>query len=181
MKLFSILAATSLMTAATVSGAGAAITVTSAKIAAGVLTVSGTTTAGTAVKLDGLYTAPRTRNLFAYSIPYHPGDCIIDLTTVGASAPMMQAVVADCGPRGVLPKGAWVSTKVYALDNLVIRAGSTWRAKQSRSSWKSARQSREQCLLGEIRRQGCAGPARCSGCDRPTGCNGYRRRSGPAG
>jgi hypothetical protein len=132
MNIFRLLATASLFMAASFSTATAAITVTNAKIAAGVMTVSGTSTTGTHVSLDGLFTEPvGAGGAFSFSVPYHAEDCIVRLTSVGApTVSARNAVVADCGPRGVIPRGAWLSTTAYVLNNLVTHAGSTWRAKQ---------------------------------------------------
>jgi len=104
------IAAVSLLTATKI--AIAAIAVTEAKIENGRLTVKGTGPAGTYVKLDSLAAVPinaRTRE-WAYDIVYHPGDCIVELKLIGATAPEVKAVVALCGPRGLRPRGAWSAT-----------------------------------------------------------------------
>ena len=55
LKLFGLLATTSLVAGVFVSDASAAITVAQAKIAAGVLTVTGTSNTGVGVTVDGQF------------------------------------------------------------------------------------------------------------------------------
>ncbi len=55
LKLFGLLATTSMVVGAIATDASAAITITEAKISAGLLTVSGVSTTGTAVTLDGQF------------------------------------------------------------------------------------------------------------------------------
>src|SRR4051812_43603298 len=79
----------------------AAITVLSAKIEAGRLKVTGSSPTGTSVKLDTVFSAPiNSARTFSFSLLYLPPDCIVDLTLVGAVAPLKRALVANCGPQG---------------------------------------------------------------------------------
>ena len=112
------------------SGALADIVVTDAKIDKGILKVTGTSSTGTQVQLDDLAPVPisATGRKWNYSVVYHPEDCIVDLKVIGAAAPDVQAVIALCGPRGVLPRGAWSATTFYIEDDLVTSGGSSWRA-----------------------------------------------------
>jgi hypothetical protein len=123
------------------SGADAAdISVTDAKIAGGKLVVTGTTAApNTWVRLDGQTAAEfnvksGADRSFAFGLVYHPGDCIVDLqklvspNTLGAAA---RALVADCGPAGVSPRGAWNARAAYVQNDLVTYRGSTWRARRN--------------------------------------------------
>jgi hypothetical protein len=119
------------------------IVITDAKIAGGQLVIAGTTTApGTWVRLDGQTDAgfnvkSDAGGAFAFGIVYHPGDCIVDLqrlvspTTLGTST---AALVANCGPAGVSPRGAWVKTADYVRNDLVTNLGSTWRARRSNTN-----------------------------------------------
>ena len=112
------------------SGALANIVVTDAKIDKGILKVTGTSSTGTQVQLDDLAPVPisATGRKWNYSVVYHPEDCIVDLKVIGAAAPDVQAVIALCGPRGVIPRGAWSATTFYIEDDLVTSGGSSWRA-----------------------------------------------------
>ena len=117
--------------------------VTDAKIAGGKLVVTGTTAApNTWVRLDGQ--TARDFNVksgadgaFAFGVVYHPGDCIVDLqrlispTALGATT---AALVADCGPAGVSPRGAWTATTAYVANDLVTYLGSTWRARRGNAN-----------------------------------------------
>jgi hypothetical protein len=136
-----LLAAIALLPAASVLAAD--VTITDAKIAGGKLAVTGTTAApNTWVRLDGQ--TARDFNVksggdgaFAFGIVYHPGDCIVDLqrlispTALGAAT---AALVADCGPAGVSPRGAWNSTTAYVANDLVTYLGSTWRARRGNAN-----------------------------------------------
>ena len=124
------------------SAHAADITVTDAKVAAGRLIITGKTTApSTWVRLDGqigsqFNVKSDTEGAFAFAIVYHPGDCIVDLqkllspTRLGAATP---ALVADCGPAGVSPRGPWSSAATYVTNDLVTYQGSTWRARRESS------------------------------------------------
>lgn len=129
----------SALATATVASA-ADVTVTDAKISGGKLVVTGSTaTPSTWVRLDGQVDSDFNQksgadSSFAFSIVYHPGDCVVDLqklvspTTLGAST---QALVADCGPAGVTPRGAWNQSASYVANDLATYQGSTWRARRA--------------------------------------------------
>jgi hypothetical protein len=63
---------------------------------------------------------------FKFQLVYLPSNCIVQLK-VGVV--VKSAVVTDCGPRGLNPRGAWRSTLHYLTNDLVTLAGSTWGAK----------------------------------------------------
>ena len=119
------------------------ITITNAKIQAGKLVVAGTTTSGKMkVRLEGQTGATfnvvsnATTRAFAFSIVYHPSDCVVILQKVNANntlGPAVAAVVADCGPRGLFPRGAWGPNNAYLTNDVVTSMGSTWRAKRENS------------------------------------------------
>ena len=124
-------------------GHAADLTVTSAKIEAGRLVITGTTASSRMrVRLDGQTAAPfnvmsSLQRTFAFSLVYHPGDCVValqKLTPPSTLGPAVRAVVADCGPRGLLPRGTWNGTIAYAVDDIVVLDGSSWRAKVSNSN-----------------------------------------------
>ena len=128
-----------------ITGAGHAadITVTSAKLQAGRLVITGTTVSpGMRVRLDGQAAAPfnvmsTLQKAFTFSLVYHPGDCVValqKLTPPSTLGPAVSAVVSDCGPRGLLPRGIWNGTTPYAVDDLVVLDGSSWRAKVNNSN-----------------------------------------------
>ncbi len=188
LKLFGLLATTSLITAAFIADASAAITVTEAKIAAGQLTVSGTST-GTQITLDGKFPTAISGGNFTINQIYHPEDCIVHLKSNDLS--VKNAVVADCGPRGVIPRGPWASGKTYKLDNIVTHNGSTWRAKQasipvntipgasgSGIYWALFAKKGADGALGPA---GVAGPTGATGAAGPTGATGGAGAAGPTG
>ena len=131
MKLFQTLATTALIAVASVTAASAGIIVTDARIAAGKLVITGTSSNGTSIKLNSLYSAPinATTRAFKFSLVYLPANCIGTLAVVGAAAPTVNAVIASCGPKGLIAKGAWLSTVTYPVDSVVTYNGSAWRAK----------------------------------------------------
>src|SRR5690242_6451130 len=103
-----VVAGAAILACTTSLPAFAGIIVTDAKIASGKLTVTGTNSkASTVVTLDGKYNAMSSATkVFTFNLVYHPDDCVIELMEAGLVAPV-RAVVANCGPRGVNPKGAW--------------------------------------------------------------------------
>ena len=127
----------------TASALAADVTITDAKIAGGKLVVAGATAApNTWVRLDGQ--TARDFNVksggdgaFAFGIVYHPGDCIVGIqrlispTALGATT---AALVADCGPAGLSPRGAWNPTTAYVANDLVTYLGSTWRARRGNAN-----------------------------------------------
>src|SRR3954466_11475670 len=91
------------------------VVITNAQITAGKLVVTGKTALpNTHVRLDGQTAAAFNvtsagNRAFKFSLVYLPSDCIVGVqpikppSTVGEAA---NAVVADCGARGVSPRGA---------------------------------------------------------------------------
>ena len=110
--------------------ASSGLIVKDAKIEQGRLKVWGTSYKGSSVKLDGIYVAQISGDTFSFNIVYLPSDCIIDLTLIGATG-TAKAVVANCGPRGVNPRGAWSNSTTYVENDLVTAEGSSWRAKHN--------------------------------------------------
>ena len=94
------------------------LAVTNAKIEAGKLIVSGTTTsAGQQVTLDGQFNATSNASkVFTFNLTnYHPSTCIVKLK---AGAETKTAVVANCGPEG--PAG--VAKRAVASATLRLSA-----------------------------------------------------------
>ena len=125
------------------SAQAADLSVSDARIEAGKLVITGTSaTPNMRVRLDGQSGAgfnvtSTATGEFNFSLVYLPSDCIVTLqkltlpSTLGAPA---HAVVSDCGPRGVSPRGAWGATSTYLTNDLVTYQGSTWRAKRESSN-----------------------------------------------
>ena len=122
------------------AAAKAAVSVTDAKIENARLVIAGAATSGAQVRLDGLEAAAFNvkagiDGAFSFSLVYHPGDCVVTVETlippyltVGNSA---DGLVANCGPAGVTPRGEWARSAGYAVNDLVLHDGSTWRAKRN--------------------------------------------------
>jgi hypothetical protein len=170
-----------ILPSAGVAVAAVDITVLEAKIAAGKLLVEGRTAPGAWVRLDGQTGSPfnvksDAEGAFAFSIVYHPGDCIVDLqklltpATLGAAT---AALVADCGPAGVSPRGPWSSAATYITNDLVTYQGSTWRARRESSHAAPA--------AGPWWELFAAGGIAASGATAPGDVHAYDVPSGPAG
>jgi hypothetical protein len=162
--------------------ARADITVTTANITAGKLVVTGTSPTGTAVQLDKLTAAPidAVTRAFSYNVVYHPGDCIVDLKLIGATAPTVKAVVALCGPWGLRARGAWGSAATYLQNDLVTYLGSTWRAK-STSFNKIPGATGNAAYWEKFAAKGSRGPTGVTGLQGPAGPGGPQGLDGPAG
>jgi hypothetical protein len=118
---------------ATSAADAATVTVTDAIVRNGTLTVSGKTPqANQKVTLDDQFTTKSNgQREFTFALSdYLPPDCIVDVKADGAIG---SGVVANCGPRGVSPRGAWKRGNDYLADDLVTFAGSSWRAKVANS------------------------------------------------
>jgi hypothetical protein len=96
----------------------------------------------------------------------------------------VRAVVADCGPRGVNPKGAWSPVATYAIDDVVISLGSSWRAKAANLNkppssypgvWEKFASKGDQGTTGPTGSSGPVGP------QGPAGTTGPQGTTGPAG
>ncbi len=117
----------------TATPANAAITVTSATMNSGKLIVSGTASVGSQITLDSKYTRTISSDKkFSFSIEdYHPDDCVIRLKTNFSHDPVVTAVIAMCGERGLNPRGVYAAANSYKEDDLVTHQGSSWIAKKS--------------------------------------------------
>ena len=162
--------------------ADAAITVTEAQIVAGKLVVKGTSSTGTAVKLDNLTAAAinSATRVFSYNVVYHPGDCVVDLVVVGATAPAVKAVVASCGPWGLRARGGWGSAATYYANDLVTYLGSSWRAKAT-SLNKIPGATGNGAYWEKFAAKGAKGATGATGLQGPTGSAGLTGPQGPVG
>ncbi len=169
--------------------ASSGLVVKVAKIEQGRLKVWGTSYKGSSVKLDGIYTAQISGDTFSFNIVYLPSDCIIDLTLIGATG-TAKAVVANCGPRGVNPKGAWSNSTTYVENDLVTAEGSSWRAKHNDTAnlnrqpssnptfWEKFAAKGKDGVDGEDGADGAMGPQGPAG---PAGPQGPAGDAGPQG
>jgi hypothetical protein len=177
-----LLAIISIACSRSVEAAG--ITITDAKIQSGRLIVTGTTPgANQQVKLDSRFTViSNASEAFAFSIAnYLPSDCIVDLVSGTATG---VGVVANCGARGLSPRGTWGTNLRYLLDDVVTYQGSSWRAKRtnlnkppatSTSDWEKF------VAKGDIGQPGAAGAVGPTGATGPAGTAGPTGAAGPTG
>lgn len=113
------------------------IIIRDARIAGGRLQISGRAPAPYArLRLDGK-SAPafnvvaRGDRSFALSAVYLPKDCIVSLQRVlptGALGPVSEAVVANCAPVALTPRGNWAGATAYERLDLVSYQGASWLA-----------------------------------------------------
>jgi hypothetical protein len=163
----------------------AATTVTDAKIANGKLVITGTSKgANSTLRLDGQFTAKSSATRqFTFDVVYHPTDCTVELTEAGSAAPT-RAVVANCGVRGLNPKGEWQATTTYVADDIVTSLGSSWRAKKrsvNRSPSANPAVWEKFTAKGDQGTAGPAGPTGARGLQGPAGPQGQTGATGPAG
>lgn len=176
---------------ATISAARADVTVTSAEITGGQLVVKGTSDPGTTVKLDDQFSGKaKADGTFTIKAIYLPADCIVSLTVSKATSPAVDAVVANCGPRGINPRDLWLSGKTYVADDVVLYQGSAWRALPNvdRNKNKSPAGNPAFWTLfvqaganGATGAQGPAGPQGATGADGAQGMTGATGPQGPQG
>jgi hypothetical protein len=157
------------------------ITVTDAKIAAGKLVVTGTSTkANSTVTVDGQFTATsNAAKSFTFNLLYHPDDCMVEVAE-GSAAPL-RAVVANCGARGVNPRGAWSATTKYLADDIVTSLGSSWRAKRDNLNRAPSSYPAFWEQFAAKGDQGAAGPGGAPGSQGATGATGPQGPAGPTG
>jgi hypothetical protein len=150
------------------------IAVTDAKIAGGMLVVTGTTAkAHTKLTLDGQFNATsNAAKTFSFNLVYLPAGCIVELTDAASAGTPTQAVIADCGPHGVNPMGAWSAATNYATDDLVTSLGSSWRAMKDNvnkspsanpASWEKFAAKGDTGATGQAGASGPQGPAGAAG------------------
>jgi len=176
------------------------VLVTSAKIEAGRLVITGTTTTrGMRVRLDGQTAAAfnvmsnATSRAFAFNVVYHPGDCIValqKLTLPSALGVATYAVVTGCGPRSLVPRGAWAATTSYQTNDLVTSLGSSWIAKNNNLNkfpttnpayWGKFASKGDTGAAGATGAQGPKGLTGSPGPQGATGPQGLQGQQGPAG
>ncbi len=166
----------------------AAITANTATITAGKLQVSGTSTLGATITLDGKFPVSITAGAFSFSVSnYHPDDCVVDLRTNSfPTDPQVSAVIANCGLRGVTPRGLWKATTAFKRDDVVTYKGSLWRAKKAVAASTvgstpglDAKKYWEKTV--SIGARGAVGPAGSQGAAGPQGATGSAGPQGPQG
>lgn len=179
----------------------ASLLITDARIEKGALVVTGKAPQPRqTLTLDGRFTETSAANRdFEFSlVEYHPSDCIV---RVAAGKVEATAVVANCGEKGVSPRGAWKANAEYLEDDLVVFQGSTWRARKRNEGKKPSEgvnwelfaakgdagesgprgRDGEEGPRGPAGPQGDAGPRGARGADGPEGSKGVAGPTGPAG
>jgi hypothetical protein len=162
-------------TLSVVTAHAAEIAITAAEVNKGLLIVSGKTPSpNQQIRLDDQITAVSNGSrAFKFELSdYLPPDCIVELQAGGKTA---NAVVANCGPRGVSPRGAWKSNEDYLANDLVSLQGSTWRAIAANKSRRPDTHPKQWELFAS---KGNAGPEGPAG---PKGAKGATGDTGPAG
>jgi hypothetical protein len=163
--------------------AEAKLTIAEAKIEGGRLIVTGTATRSTQeITLDGRFTTATTPGLnsFGFRLAYHPIDCIVEVT---AGRDRAVAVVANCGPAGVWPRGRWSSSAEYLKNDLVLFEGSTWRARTANQNEQPGESPVWQrfAARGHTGATGPRGPTGATGPQGPVGPEGAEGPQGPPG
>jgi len=171
-----------LVTAVSALGVGSAfaagVTVTDAKVQAGKLIVTGQTpNASQSVTLDSRFTVTSAANkVFSFALTnYLPSDCIVDLK---AGTSTGSGVVANCGARGLAPRGAWVVSATYLANDLVTYQGSSWRAKHTSTNKPPATNI---AYWEKFASKGATGAQGLTGVPGPTGAQGPQGPTGPQG
>jgi hypothetical protein len=180
-----LLATTALLTFTSAGVSLADIIVQDAQVSAGRLKITGSSLTGTKVVLDDIYSASinAVTRQFAFDVLYRPGNCISLLRLVGATAPLKQFLIANCGP-GVTAKGNWLSTKVYSPNDLVTSNGSAWRAKTRVPAGNDAISGgywEEFAAKGSDGAKGETGPQGAKGDTGPQGAQGAKGDTGEIG
>ncbi len=127
--------------AAMAMAAGPDVLVTDAKIEAGKLVITGkTAVAGTRVRLDGRsqadFNAVSGRDrAFRFDLVYLPKDCIVSLQKVQGSqlGTATDALIANCSPSAITPRGAWNEKTSYEGLDLVSHDDASWLAIRDRA------------------------------------------------
>lgn len=167
----------------------AGVVIATAKIDQGLLLINGTSSFGTQVQMDlfdPVPIDPGTRQ-FSMSVVYVPADCIVDLQITGGVTIQSSAVVANCSPANLIPRGAWDVTKTYFLNDLVVFSGSTYRAinpgpllnkatPPGGTNWQNYWQ-----LFVSKGANGLAGANGADGAQGPAGADGAVGAQGPVG
>src|SRR5262249_50804527 len=147
-------------------------------VAGGLLQITGVTPQpNQTVTLDSQFTVQSDVNHnFTFSLnDYLPTDCII---TVTAGLQTKTGVVANCGPRGISPRGNWNTTDNYLVDDVVVSNGSAWRAIAANVNASPATNPASWEIFVS---KGDAGPTGPKGADGATGPQGPQGATGPQG
>jgi len=156
----------------------AGLTVKVATISAGRLVILGTArTPGALVKIDGttLSAVADAQKVFRFDVNYRTPDCRL---TLGTHAGKVSILIGECGPMGVVPRGAWVSNRSYVPNDLVYDGGSTYRALRSNANRRPVTSVADWQMFAS---HGAAGPAGPKGQAGAQGVQGVAGAAGPQG
>jgi hypothetical protein len=178
-----IFAVVALLASGQLDGAEARLTIADARIEGGRLVVTGTATRATQdITLDGRFTTSATpgTNGYKFRLAYHPSDCMVE---VRAGRDRAVAVVANCGPAGVSPRGRWSPSAEYLRNDLVLFEGSTWRARSANQNEPPGESAAWQLFAarGQTGATGQRGPIGATGPEGPPGPSGLEGAEGPPG
>jgi len=167
--------------------AAAPIAITDAKVATGLLTVTGRTLhANTPVTLDSRFnTRSDATGNFTFSLnDYLPSDCIVSISD---GTRTVRGVVADCGPTGLSVRGAWVASTPYLANDVVTFQGSAWFALANNTNRRPdthPTQWQQFVSHGDAGATGPTGPhgaTGATGAKGATGADGAQGAQGPQG
>ena len=185
-----ILAATQVSSPAT-AVPGSDVSVLSAEIKAGLLSITGRTRQPKMrVSIDGssFQTVSDAAGRFAFLVHHRPTDCTVTLSTAAASS--FTTLVARCASVGLDPRGPWKATIAYRADDLVTWEGSAWRALRTSKGSMPGRVAADWEIFvakgtkgdeGDAGPKGDAGPAGPQGPIGPAGSPGPAGATGPIG
>jgi hypothetical protein len=154
------------------------LVISKASIEGGKLVITGTTAATSAqVTLDnGVAVTTSVSKKFSFEILYLPEDCFVELKVAAFTK---TAVVANCGPKGVVPRGTWSNLNDYVIDDVVTFEGSSWRAIADNTGKQPSNNPSAWQVFAAKGEPGEPGPA--GGPQGPQGPQGIQGPQGPIG
>ena len=167
------------------------VTVTVATLAGGRLVITGTAQPGKVVTIlsTNFKATADAQRRFSFNVDFRTPDCRVYLVTNSGWEGLN---VANCGPVGLLNRGAWLVSTSYAQNDVVLFAGSSWialRANKAKLPGTAAAAADWQVLVargavglqGPAGSQGVSGPQGPAGPAGPAGAVGQTGPQGPAG
>jgi hypothetical protein len=151
------------------------VSINRVELVGGRLLVRGTTRrAGEVVRIQGtnFRTTSSTQREFTFYVDHRTRDCRITVATENGA---LGLIIANCAPEGLRTRGQWSATARYAVDDLTLFGGSTWRAIRANAGRRPKTNSGDWELFAA---RGAVGPAGARGV---TGAEGERGPAGPQG